>query len=302
MDISVVIPVYNRPKMLLRAVESVLNQTFENFELIVVDDGSSLDLSLVREKIISSGHTWLQQAHAGVSAARNRGVRKSKARFISFLDSDDEWLADKLRIQFQYHLDNPQFQISQCNERWIKNEKVISKKKIHKVPYGDAFLKSVKMCCISPSSVMLTRKLYDEHGGFDEKLVVCEDYDLWLKITSDNLVGRIEDELVVKYGGHDFQLSSSQVAIDRFRVFSLLRLLCDHPLTNPQKEIVRKELKNKINILIKGARKHGSAYLEMYLEICEEMRKNSLETIDDSFLLSIESLIAPDFVKNAAKI
>ena len=277
--ISVVIPVKDRPVMLKRAVCSVLDQDFSDYELIVVDDGSSLSLDDSREIVLSKGHLWITlDENKGVSAARNRGVSESSGEFISFLDSDDLWHSNKLSAQYQYHLDNSHYQISQCEERWIKNGQEIKKKKIHRLPLGDIFKKSVRMCSISPSSVMLTRELFDEHGGFDNELPVCEDYDLWLKIASQHEVGRIDDCLVTKHGGHGDQLSSSVRAIDRYRVYVLHRLLANSVLTQEQREIVVEEISRKLGILRKGALKHAPETAVQY-ESIEAFVKNGFATV-----------------------
>ena len=102
MDIAVVIPAYNRPEMLLRAVESVLSQTTPPKEFVVVDDGSGVNLSVVHARVEAAGHRFLSGPNSGVAHARNRGIHATKSDWIAFLDSDDYWLPEKLACQSQY--------------------------------------------------------------------------------------------------------------------------------------------------------------------------------------------------------
>ncbi|MCB0339548.1 MAG: glycosyltransferase, partial [Bdellovibrionales bacterium] len=207
MLVSVVIPVFNRADQLAEAVDSVLAQTFRDFELIVVDDGSEIDLSVIKERVLASGHVWLEQPNAGVAAARNRGVAVSKGEWVAFLDSDDRWLPQKLSEQLDYHEQHSDTSISQTFERWIRHGRRVNQRLKHAMPDGEGFSSSLKICCISPSSVMLRRELFDEHRGFNEEFPVCEDYDLWLRITAKERVGLVKIPLIEKFGGHPDQLS-----------------------------------------------------------------------------------------------
>ncbi len=271
--ISVVIPVYNRLEQVTTAIQSVFAQSYSDFELIVVDDGSTEDLSSVKFLVESSGHIFIRTKNMGVSHARNTGVRNSSGKYLAFLDSDDEWLPEKLKTQYDYLSNHPEIRICQCEEKWIRNGKFVNPKLIHKKPSGYIFLESLELCLISPSSVMLERVLFEEVGGFNERLVVCEDYDLWLRITKDYDVTTLSEQLVVKYGGHEDQLSYSQVAMDRFRIYSLLLLLKSGKLSLSQQEAVLKTLLKKSSVVANGARKRfepfrASVY-EKVAEICQ---------------------------------
>jgi glycosyltransferase involved in cell wall biosynthesis len=242
---SVIIPVYNREELLKRAVISVLNQSFKDFEIIVVDDGSSDNSAKVAKefniKVVS-------QPNRGVAAARNAGIKEAKGEIIAFLDSDDEWKKDKLKIQNEFFLKNLDYKIHQTDEIWIRDGKFLNKRKIHEKKEGKIFKESCKLCLISPSAVAIKKELFNEVGLFDEEFTVCEDYDLWLRITKKNLVGFSKDKMVIKYGGHKDQLSKRYYAMDRFRIKALLK----------HKDSIDAllEAKNKCNILLKGAYKH----------------------------------------------
>ena len=138
---------------------------------------------------------YFRQDRSGVSAARNLGVRQSRGRLIAFLDSDDLWQPDKLKIQVRFMENSPEVQICQTDEVWIRHGVRVNPRIKHRKPSGDIFERSLDLCLVSPSAVMMTRELFDRSGGFDESLPVCEDYDLWLRIARDYPVPLIEQPL-----------------------------------------------------------------------------------------------------------
>ena len=213
--ISVIIPTFNRAHVLLKAIDSVLKQTYKNFEVIVVDDGSTDGTTELLSSYIKEGKIlYLKQENKGVSSARNFGVKSSKGDWLAFLDSDDEWLKHKLQKQVELLTERPDLRLVHGEELWVRNGKRVNQKKIHQKFGGFIYEKCLPLCLISPSAVMIERKLYEEMGGFDEEFTVCEDYDLWLKITSLYEVGFVSDPIIYKYGGHEDQLSHKYFAMD----------------------------------------------------------------------------------------
>ena len=255
--VSVIIPTYNRWPMVGAAVGAVLAQSYRDFELIVVDDGSTDGTSTELAKFDAQVR-YFQQDRSGVSAARNLGVRQSHGRLIAFLDSDDLWRPDKLKIQARFMESSPEVQICQTDELWIRNGVRVNPKTKHGKPSGDIFERSLDLCLVSPSAVMMTRELFDRSGGFDESLPVCEDYDLWLRIARDCPVPLIEQPLVVKHGGHADQLSHSMWGMDRYRVITLQKLLRSG-IPGERRAAVLRVLRNKVAVLAQGARKRGKA-------------------------------------------
>lgn len=258
--ISVIIPTFNRAHVLLRAVDSVLKQSYKHFELIVVDDGSTdhtdeLLSSYVREGKIQ----YLKQENKGVSSARNFGVRSSKGEWLAFLDSDDEWLKVKLQKQVDFLRERPDLRLIHGEELWVRNGKRVNQKKIHQKFGGFIYEKCLPLCLISPSAVMIERKLYEEMGGFDEEFIVCEDYDLWLKITSLYEVGFVPDPIIYKYGGHEDQLSQKYFAMDLWRIKAMLQILKSRTLTEEQQAATSSEITRKARILKLGYEKHQNA-------------------------------------------
>ena len=258
---SVVIPTFNRRILLERAINSVIKQTLKDFELIIIDDGSTDDTSLFLDRLKSKYKGFpffvIQQKNKGVSAARNAGIIKARGDWVAFLDSDDEWNRKKLEVQKNFILGNPEFYWVHGNEKWIRNGKFLNQKNIHLREGGDIFIRSLGLCLVSPSTVVVKKEVLKKFGGFDETLVVCEDYDLWLKISNRFPVGFCREELVIKYGGHEDQLSSQYIAMDFFRVLSIDRLM--PKITSSKNKVAAvNTLLDKCRVLIDGYKKHNN--------------------------------------------
>ena len=253
--VSVIIPTYNRWPMIAEAVQSVLAQTFAAFELIVVDDGSTDNTA----RLLSSCDSRIKissQPHAGVAAARNAGVAMSLGKYIAFLDSDDLWSPAKLVAQVDFMERNSGVHICQTQEIWIRGGVRVNPKSRHRKATGDIFRRSLELCLVSPSAVMMTKELFDLVGGFDEAFAVCEDYDLWLRIALAHAVFLIDSPLVTKRGGHADQLSRSVWGMDRFRVLAITKLL-RAGLVGDRRRWALNSLRHKVSILAAGAAKRG---------------------------------------------
>ena len=252
--VSVVIPTYNRASTILRAVDSVLKQSHKNIDLIVVNDGSEDETQDILER--KKGIRILSwEVRRGVSAARNEGVAASKGEWIAFLDSDDKWMPKKLEIQLDL-AEREEVPLVHGEEVWIRNGRRVNPKKKHQKFGGNIFEKCLKLCLISPSAVLIKRDVFDDVGGFDESFPVCEDYDLWLKITSLHRVGFVSDPVIIKYGGHSDQLSRRYKCMDYWRVFALERILTLRTFDPGRRQKVIDEMIFKARVLEKGMLKH----------------------------------------------
>ncbi|PID40202.1 MAG: glycosyl transferase [Proteobacteria bacterium] len=251
--VSVILPTYNRDWSLGEAIASVLAQNYPRIELIVVDDGST---DGTPDLLAAYGDRLrrIRQENRGVSAARNTGIRHSTGDLIALLDSDDTWLPDKLSAQVAYLNAYPTALICQTEEIWIRNGVRVNPGKRHRKEAGMIFERSLALCLISPSAVMLRRSLLDEVGLFDESLPACEDYDLWLRITCKHPVHLIDTPLIVKHGGHVDQLSRMP-ELDKYRIRAIARLLDDGHLTPSQRAAAIVMLKKKCTIYAQGCRK-----------------------------------------------
>jgi glycosyltransferase involved in cell wall biosynthesis len=253
--VSVIIPTYNRSEMLKQAIDSVLAQDFDDFELIVVDDGSTDNtpeiLDAYKDKIV-----YCRQDNKGVSAARNRGIHLSSGELIAFLDSDDLWLPGKLSCQVDFFNSHADALICQTQETWVRNGRRVNPKNRHQKESGMIYERSLALCLVSPSAVMMRKRLLDRVGNFDENLPACEDYDLWLRISCRFPVHLIDIPLIVKRGGHKDQLSGAH-GLDRFRIYAISKIMESGLLLPAQKRASVEMLKEKCAIYATGCEKRG---------------------------------------------
>ena len=265
--VSVVIPTYNRIAYLGRAITSVLKQSYPISEIIVIDNGSTdQTLSFIKKKFTSI--RVIIEKKRGVSFARNLGIKNCKYEWIDFLDSDDEWITDKIEKQFVLLKEsNFKYQFIHTNEIWIKNGMIKNQKKKHLKKGGYIFEDCLDICKISPSSVLVKKELFDRYGLFDNKFKVCEDYELWLRITSKIKIGYLDKPLIKKYGGHKGQLSEKYWGIDRYRIKALEKILINGSLKEQQKLKVLEYLLKKINIILLGAiNRNNKRIFNMYIK------------------------------------
>ena len=254
--ISAIIPTFNRAHLLPRAVDSILSQTLPPHSVILVDDGSTDGT----EKLIKKNYPeikYLKQDNLGVSAARNAGITATSCEWLAFLDSDDEWLPEKLARQMEVLNLAPAMKICHSDEIWIRNGKRVNPLKKHSKSGGWMFKKALPICCISPSSAMIHRSVFDNVGLFEESLPACEDYDLWLRVTSSYPVLYISEKLVVKHGGHQNQLSEKYWGMDRFRIQALEKIILSGNLSDENLNDAKQMLQEKTKIFSNGARKRG---------------------------------------------
>ncbi|AMM40936.1 glycosyltransferase-like protein, family 2 [Candidatus Desulfofervidus auxilii] len=261
--VSIIIPTYNRAQFLKEAIESVFNQTYQNYELIVVDDGSEDNTKQIIARY-KDRLTYTDIPHQGVSKARNTGVNLAKGEFICFLDSDDLWLPKKLEFQMAFFDSHPDALICQTEEIWVRNGIRVNPKKHCLKPSGMMFAQSLRRCLISPSAVMMHRRLFDLVGLFDESFLACEDYDLWLRVTARYPVYLLSLPLVIKRGGHSDQLSRKVEALDKWRIKAIEKMLVSGALTPKQYALAIKELRYKCEIYAKGCLKRGKIKEGLY--------------------------------------
>lgn len=250
--ISIIIPTYNRLGKVHRAIDSVLRQSFKDFELIVVDDGSTDHTEYWTKKYNDARLQYQKISHGGVARARNHGARLARAAWLCFLDSDDVWHRHKLSEQVRFHAAHPEILVSQTDDIWLRNSMRVNKMKKHSVREGSIFTDSLERCLICCSSVMINKKIFFDVCGFDESLETCEDYDLWLRILCRYSVGLVRKKLVTKFGGHDDQLSKKFPVMDKYRIYALEKLLALDILTDAQRRQVHVQMGIKKSILEQG--------------------------------------------------
>lgn len=255
---SVIIPSYNRKNLLKIAVNSVLYQTFDNFELIIIDDGSKDNTKEILNEFNDKRISYIYQPHKGVSPARNEGIKLSQGEFICFLDSDDRFRKEKLEVTFDYIKKYPEYKIFHTEEIWYRNGSYLPQKAYHKKPSGVIFTEALKLCCVSISTAAIKKEVFEKAGLFDETMPACEDYDFWLRAGALFPVLLIPEYLTIKEGGHPDQQSKKYPAMDKFRIYAIKKLLENNNLKEDYYQMALKELKHKCDIYIKGSEKRGN--------------------------------------------
>ncbi len=252
---SVAIPTYNRVNFLKKSIDSVLKQTFSNYELLIIDDGSTDTTKKVIKNYKDTRIKYFYQNKNGVSAARNRAIKESQGDYIAFLDSDDWWLKTKLKETELAIENHPEYYIYHTEEKWFRNGSILNQKKRHKKPTGDIFRQCLNLCCVSMSTAVVKKEVFNDIGLFDEKFPVCEDYDFWLRVSVNYQFYLIDKSLTEKDGGHLCQLSKKYKALDKFRVKAIVNLLNSGKLNKEKYNLAFNELKKKCLIYIAGCKK-----------------------------------------------
>ncbi len=254
MFFSVVIPVYNRTHFLKNALESVFLQSYKSFEVIVVDDGSEVDLfSAIRPYLPKIKYIKIPE-NKGVSFARNVGIEASEYDFVAFLDSDDIWLPNKLELQKRF-IEKHDLLFCHTDEFWFKHGKFVNQGRKHEKYGGMIFHKILDFCRISPSSVVVHKDVFKRVGYFDENLPVCEDYDLWLRIAHRFEIGYLPVKTIIKVAHEGEQLSLSTPFMEYYRLLSLTKFLNSNFLQHNDKKYVIMELERKFRIVADGINK-----------------------------------------------
>lgn len=188
--ISVIIPLFNKEQNIFYTLQTVLNQTFQDFEIVIVDDGST-DKSVEEvKKVIDSRIRLIQQSNAGVSAARNRGIEEAKGEYIAFLDADDEWKPDYLKTQYELTQKYPQCSVFTCNYEFKDTEGKVTSTIIRKLPFKkeDGILYNyfeIASCSHPPIcsiSIMVKKEAIKAIGGFPIGIKSGEDLLTWARL------------------------------------------------------------------------------------------------------------------------
>lgn len=273
-ETSIIIPTFNRLAFLKEAVSSIFEQTHQKFEVLVVDDGST-DGTKEFIQNLDDRIAYLWQENLGPGAARNHGIREAQGKYVTFLDSDDLWLKDKLKVQIDFMESNPEALICYTDEIWIRCGRRVNPKKKHRKHGGWIFEHCLPLCIVSPSSVLMKAEFFHQVGVFDEGLPACEDYDLWLRASLKFPFHFIPQPLIVKRGGRPDQLSA-QWGLDRYRVQALLKLLAQEDLRESQQSLVQEKVVEKCGILEQGFSKRGKkAETDTYRRLREKFTNES---------------------------
>ena len=278
--VSVVIPTYNREQFLKRAIDSVCKQVLSCKEIIVVNDGSTDNSSELLRKYKNDSNipiVIINTENQGVAAARNTGIRNATCDYIAFLDSDDHWHKRKLENQFSALFNDDNHYISHTKEKWLRRGQHLNQKKKHIPRHGDIFSHCLKLCAVGMSTVMVHKDLFQKVELFDERLRCCEDYDLWLRVSSKYPFLLIDNPLTVKEGGREDQLSFiHRLGMDEKRIYSIRKLLDSGELETENLQLALSEFERKIRIFADGCKKHGKSEIgTQYMRMLDDYTKVS---------------------------
>ena len=212
-SVSVIIPTYKHRQYVTQAVESVLAQTYKNFEIIVVDDGSTDGTQDILAPFLDRIH-YIYQSNQGLSAARNTGIHSSQGQYIAFLDADDLWLPEKLSLQVEKLDSNPEIGLVYSNMQYLNNSKILPKTafEINPPQKGKVFNKLFKWNFITMPTVVVRRSSFFERVWFNTSLTSCEDYDAWLRFSIDHTFDYIDQPLAI------YRTGSGHMSSNRIRM------------------------------------------------------------------------------------
>jgi glycosyltransferase involved in cell wall biosynthesis len=236
----------------------VYSQTLLPAEVAVIDDGSTDGTAQMLHQEFPQASYYYQQ-NLGVSAARNLGIQNTSGDWLAFLDSDDEWLPEKLAHQKAKLDSNPEYRICHTEENWMRSGTQVDVPRKYAKTGGWIFTDCLPLCAISPSTVLIHRTVFADVGLFDTQLPACEDYDLWLRITANYPVLLIEQPQINKHGGHEDQLSMAFWGMDRFRISALQKIIDSDRLSRQNRQAAITMLAKKANTYLNGAAKRGKA-------------------------------------------
>lgn len=213
--VSVVIPTYNSVKFVTEAIDSVLAQTFTDFEILVIDDGSKDETREVLAEKYGKLIRYLYKENGGVSTARNFGIENAKGKYIAFLDADDIWLPEKLEKQMRAFAENPKFKAGYTSLRKVTDDLkpigIIENERTDSL-IEDLLLKGNIVG--SPSSVIYLRELFKISGGFDKTLSQCADWEMWIRLAIQTDFIFIKEPLV-NYRIHASNMSKNASLLEK---------------------------------------------------------------------------------------
>lgn len=214
--ISVVIPLYNKEKQIAHTLQSVFNQTFQNFEVVIVDDGSTDGSVAEVEKLSDSRIRLIHQKNAGVSAARNRGIEEAKSDLIAFLDADDEWKPEYLATQYRLSQKYPDCNVFACNYEFRDTEGKVTPTIIRKLPFigEDGILSNyfeVASCSHPPIcsiSIMVRKSAIQAIGGFPVGIKSGEDLLTWARLAVNGQIAYSKKVVAIYDLGEGYVLTN----------------------------------------------------------------------------------------------
>lgn len=240
--VSVIIPTYNRSKLLANAIDSVLDQTFDDLEIIVVDDGSTDETSeVVKGYGDKVNYKYLENKGMGGSYARNRGIEAASGEYIAFLDSDDFWLPEKLEKQMALLIERPDLSWAYCDSEAIdgsSGQLIYRHGAVHNTPSGDVLEQLFIKNFLHTSTLIVKRNVFEQVGNF-WATPKATDRDMWLRIAAEYPIGQVP-EVLVRYRIHLDRVTDNLSGEDSFNAgLALIKRAMDR---NPERLTRHKNL------------------------------------------------------------
>jgi len=270
--ISVIIPCYNAAHCISNTLDSALAQNYKNFEIIVVDDGSSDNTAeMIKSKIASTENgqriKLVQQKNAGVSVARNVGVANASGTYLAFLDADDLWHEEKLATHIRFMTDNPEVGISFARIRFMSSAGEILKR-TSSLPLGEqnAAALFAENPTTTTSNLFVRRSVFEQLGGFDESMSFAEDQEFLIRVLHETVhkVSGI-DTILVYYRASENGLSSNLAEMETGWLHMVERVRDYAPdfvakQLSPAKALYYRYLARR-SVRLSSSAKEGMAYL-----------------------------------------
>lgn len=267
--VSVIIHTYNNEKFIGETIDSVLGQTYSDYEIIVVDDGS---VDRTHDALLPYLHKirYHYKENGGIASAKNAGIRLSEAEFIAFLDHDDLWVPDKLDVQMKYFAANPQVGLVYGKYASFRGDTEL-RIKPEKGYSGWIFTRLLSKSIIQTSTVMVKRECLDVVGQYDESFILADEYDMFLRIAKRYQCGFV-DKVITRYRVHDANASKNDLLFDKenLGVYKKIYNGCAD-LDEKEKKILRKR------IGMYGIRVARGLYDQGKREESAQYRKEALE-------------------------
>lgn len=277
--ISVVIPLYNKEKSIASTLRTVLNQTFSDYEIVIVNDGSTDGSVEEIEKVQDDRIRLVHQPNAGVSAARNRGIEEAKGDLIAFLDADDEWKPEYLATQYHLFQKYPECSVFACNYEFRDVSGKVTPTLIHKLPFvgEDGILSNyfeVASCSHPPIcsiSVMVKKQAMQAIGGFPIGITHGEDLLTWARLAVRNKIAYTRQVLAIYCLKADYGVNSKPVNIPQGnqvgdRLESLLCLVPSKSKKCELKKYIGHWYKIRTHIFLRGGEKRNA-----FINLCKAL-------------------------------
>jgi len=263
--ISVIIPTYNRADFITETINSVLNQNYQNFEILIIDDGSTDNTKEIVSNIKDKRIKYFYQSNTGVPAiGRNVGLREATGDFIAFLDSDDVWFPNKLSEQLAIFKKNTKLLAVSSNAEYLPHQKIKKKVFIKLFSYRYTLKDLLKSNRVINSSLIMKREVIDYVGFLDENydLRFVEDYDYWLRIVEfrDKSIYVMKKPLIYYRIHNSNNFTIGEVEFNKLK-------------------IIFQKYENKYSVFVKKVSAHRK-YYDKVVDIREEYRKGILNKID----------------------